>query len=304
VNYNLWFFESLLHQSGTVNLIVNRLGERRLTYNKDGALWYKATEFGGEKDEVLIRGGGTATYFAVDIAYHYNKFFVRGFDTVINIWGADHHGHVARLKGAMDAIGLNGDALEIVLMQFVRLVKDGEPYRMSKRTGRSVTLADVVEEVPVDCARFFFLMREPGSTIDFDLDLALEQSAKNPVYYVQYAHARICSIIRKLAEEGVTPRDCGLDELSLLSQPEEVELIRCLARCPGEIIAAAERRDPAGLPRYLTELAALFHKFYTAHKVRVEDEQLMQARLSLCAAVKTTLNNILTLLKISAPESM
>ncbi|MDR2931795.1 MAG: arginine--tRNA ligase, partial [Oscillospiraceae bacterium] len=208
VNYDTWFHESKLHETGALKEMMDLLREKGLTYEKEGALWYKATEHGGEKDEVLVRGNGHPTYFAADIAYHYNKFAVRGFWKVINIWGADHHGHVARLKGAMDAIGLSGDMLEIVLMQFVRLIKDGEPYKMSKRTGRSITLSDLIEEVPVDAARYFFNMREVGSTIDFDMDLAAEQSSHNPVYYVQYAHARICSIFSKIKADGVNVRDC------------------------------------------------------------------------------------------------
>lgn len=304
VSFERWFHESELHRNGTVNLVLSRLEERGLTYKKDGAVWYRATEFGGEKDEVLIRQNGHATYFAADIAYHYNKFETRGFAKAVNLWGADHHGHVARLKGAMDAIGLSGDNLDIVLFQFVRLIKEGEPYKMSKRTGRSVTLGDLLEEIPVDAARFFFISRESGSVIDFDLDLAVEQSSKNPVYYVQYAHARICSILKKLEAEGIAPRTCAREELALLREPEEIGLIRHLARYPGEIISAAERYDPSLLAGYLTRTAALFHKFYTEHRVRMEDEKLMQARISLCRAAQTVLANLLGLLKISAPESM
>ncbi|MFR9190628.1 MAG: arginine--tRNA ligase, partial [Anaerotruncus massiliensis (ex Togo et al. 2019)] len=193
------------------------LTERGMTYEKEGALWYRATENGGEKDEVLVRANGFPTYFAADIAYHYNKFAVRGFQRVINVWGADHHGHVARLKGAMDAIGLDGSKLDIVLMQFVRLMQDGQPVKMSKRTGKAISLTDLIDEVPVDAARFLFNLREPNSMVDFDLGLAVEQSMQNPVYYVQYAHARICSLLKKLAEEGVSPRACSQKELSALN---------------------------------------------------------------------------------------
>ena len=303
IAYDVWFLESTLH-NGAIDQAIQRLSDRGMTYEKEGALWYKATENGGEKDEVLVRANGFPTYFAADIAYHYNKFAVRGFDRVINVWGADHHGHVARLKGAMDAIGLDGSKLDIVLMQLVRLMKDGKPYKMSKRTGKAVSLTDLIEEVPVDAARFYFNMREPNSTFDFDLDLAIEQSAQNPVYYVQYAHARICSILRKLAEEGVSPRACTADELDAMDGPFETELIRCLARFPQEIVETARSYDPAKLTKYAIEAATLFHKFYDKCRIRGEAEPLMQARLNLCLAVRTVLRNVLTILKITVPESM
>lgn len=303
IAYDVWFLESTLH-NGAIDQAIQRLSDRGMTYEKEGALWYKATENGGEKDEVLVRANGFPTYFAADIAYHYNKFAVRGFDRVINVWGADHHGHVARLKGAMDAIGLDGSKLDIVLMQLVRLMKDGKPYKMSKRTGKAVSLTDLIEEVPVDAARFYFNMREPNSTFDFDLDLAIEQSAQNPVYYVQYAHARICSILRKLAEEGVSPRACTADELDAMDRPFETELIRCLARFPQEIVETARSYDPAKLTKYAVEAATLFHKFYDKCRIRGEAEPLMQARLNLCLAVRTVLRNVLTILKITVPESM
>ncbi len=303
IAYDVWFLESTLH-NGAIDQAIQRLSDRGMTYEKEGALWYKATENGGEKDEVLVRANGFPTYFAADIAYHYNKFAVRGFDRVINVWGADHHGHVARLKGAMDAIGLDGSKLDIVLMQLVRLMKDGKPYKMSKRTGKAISLTDLIEEVPVDAARFYFNMREPNSTFDFDLDLAIEQSAQNPVYYVQYAHARICSILRKLAEEGVSPRACTADELDAMDGPFETELIRCLARFPQEIVETARSYDPAKLTKYAIEAATLFHKFNDKCRIRGEAEPLMQARLNLCLAVRTVLRNVLTILKITVPESM
>lgn len=303
IKYDVWFRESSLYQTGLVEKVVGILTEKGLAYRKDGALWYKASEFGAEKDEVLIRQNGNATYFAADIAYHYDKFALRGFDTVINIWGADHHGHVARLKGAMDAVGLSGDRLEIVLMQLVRLMKDGKPYRMSKRTGQSVTLRDLLDLIPADAARFFFNMQQPGSSMDFDLSLAEEQSAKNPVFYVQYAHARICSIIRKVAgDKDIIPPD--RQQLTRLKAPEEIELIRLLAQLPEEIWAASQRYDPSSLTRYATLLATLFHKFYGVCRVQVDDEPLMQARLSLCLCVRIALKNTLSLMKIDAPESM
>ena len=304
ITYDVWFPESTLHQSGAVKAVVDELTSRGMTYEKDGAIWYKATEFGGEKDEVLVRANGNPTYFTADIAYHKNKFVDRHFERVINVWGADHHGHVARLKGAMDAIGLDGSKLDIVLMQLVRLMKDGEPYRMSKRTGKSITLSDLTDLVPIDAARFFFNMREPNSTLDFDLDLAVEESSQNPVYYVQYAHARICSILKNLTAQNIHPRTCTLEELQLLSAPEEKELIRKLAQCPQEIINAAKNYDPARMTHYLMDVATLFHKFYNACRVQGEDEKLMQARISLCLATRIVLANLLKLLKITAPESM
>ena len=304
ITYDVWFSEQSLHNSGAVMDAVKLLTSRGMTYEKDGAVWYKGTEMGEEKDEVLVRANGIPTYFAADIAYHYNKFAVRGFDRVIDVWGADHHGHVARMKGAMDAIGLSGDKLDIVLMQLVRLMKDGQPYKMSKRTGKAITLTDLLEEIPIDAARFFFNMREPNSTLDFDLDLAVEETNQNPVYYVQYAHARICSIFKNLAAEGITPRAVTPEELDRLTAPEERELIRQIASLPDEIIAAAHNYDPARMTHYVIDAATLFHKFYNACRVKGEDESLMQARLALCQATRTVLENVLGLLKISAPESM
>ena len=304
ITYDVWFSEQSLHNSGAVMDAVKLLTSRGMTYEKDGAVWYKGTEMGEEKDEVLVRANGIPTYFAADIAYHYNKFAVRGFDRVIDVWGADHHGHVARMKGAMDAIGLSGDKLDIVLMQLVRLMKDGQPYKMSKRTGKAITLTDLLEEIPIDAARFFFNMREPNSTLDFDLDLAVEETNQNPVYYVQYAHARICSIFKNLAAENITPRAVTPEELDRLTAPEERELIRQIASLPDEIIAAAHNYDPARMTHYVIDAATLFHKFYNACRVKGEDESLMQARLALCQATRTVLENVLGLLKISAPESM
>ena len=296
ITYDVWFSEQSLHDSGAVMDAVKLLTSRGMTYEKDGAVWYKGTEMGEEKDEVLVRANGIPTYFAADIAYHYNKFAVRGFDRVIDVWGADHHGHVARMKGAMDAIGLSGDKLDIVLMQLVRLMKDGQPYKMSKRTGKAITLTDLLEEIPIDAARFFFNMREPNSTLDFDLDLAVEETNQNPVYYVQYAHARICSIFKNLAAEGITPRAVTPEELDRLTAPEERELIRQIASLPDEIIAAAHNYDPARMTHYVIDAATLFHKFYNACRVKGEDESLMQARLALCQATRTVLENVLGLL--------
>ncbi|MEG1028052.1 MAG: DALR anticodon-binding domain-containing protein, partial [Oscillospiraceae bacterium] len=256
----------------------------------------------GEKDEVLVRANGIPTYFAADIAYHYNKFAVRGFDKVINVWGADHHGHVARLKGAMDAIGLEGNKLDIVLMQLVNLIRDGKPVRVSKRSGKSITLVTLLDEVPIDAARFFFNLREANSHLDFDLDLAVSESANNPVYYVQYAHARICSILTNLKAQGIEyASEC---DLSLLKSSEEIELIRQLAKFPEEIKESAKNYDPARMTKYSIDLATLFHKFYNAQKVNCGDLELTKARLSLCVAVKTVIANVLRLLNITAPISM
>ena len=321
INYDTWFLESTLHNDGELEETLNIMRDKGLTYEKDGALWYKNKEVLAAKlreqgkseeeierlelkDEVLIRTNGNPTYFAADIAYHRNKLQIRGFDKAIDVWGADHHGHVARMKGALDAIGCNGDDLDIILMQLVRLTRDGEVVRMSKRSGKAITLVDLLEEIPIDAVRFLFNMREPGSQMDFDLDLAVEQSSQNPVYYCQYAHARICSILRKLASEGVEPRECTIPELALLTAPEEKELIKHLSGLTDEIIASAKNYDPAKITRYAVELATLFHKFYNACRVSVEDESLMQARLSLCLCVRTVLRNVLTMFSISVPESM
>ena len=302
--YDNWFLESTLHNDGELDETIQILKDRGMTYEKDGALWYRATARGAEKDEVLIRQNGTPTYFAADIAYHRNKFVKRGFERVIDVWGADHHGHVARMKGAMDAIGLDGSKLDVVLIQLVRLVRGGEVVRMSKRTGKAIQLADLLDEVPVDAARFYFNLREATSQMDFDLDLAVKQDSQNPVYYVQYAHARICSILKNLAAEGVHPRACTDEELALLTAPEETDLIRHLSACTEEIIASARDYDPARMMRYVVTLATLFHKFYTACRVKDEGDSLTAARLNLCLATATVLKNVLSMFKITAPESM
>ena len=301
--YDTWFHESVLHNDGEIQDTLKILTEKGMTYELDGALWYKATDFGAEKDEVLVRKNGNPTYFAADIAYHRNKF-QRGFDRCIDIWGADHHGHVARMKGAMNAVGLDGSKLDVVLMQLVKLVRNGEIVRMSKRTGKAIQLADLLDEVPVDAARFLFNMREANSQMEFDLDLAVQQDAQNPVYYVQYAHARICSILKALEKDGVVKRACSEEELLLLVQPEELSLIRHLAAYTGEVVSAAKDYDPARITRYVIDLANLFHKFYNACRVKGEEDSLCQARLTLCVAVKTVIHNVLTMFKISAPESM
>ena len=318
--YDKWFFESELHKSGAVKAVVDLLTEKGLTYEKEGAVWYKNKEVLTQKllkegksqkyidnlelkDDVLIRQNGNPTYFTADIAYHKNKFD-RGFTTLIDVWGADHHGHVMRMKGAMDAIGYDGDKLNVVLMQLVKLVKDGELVKMSKRTGKAIQLGDLLDEVPVDSARFLFNTKEANTQMDFDLDLAVSQDNQNPVYYVQYAHARICSIFKSLAKEGISPRECTDAELALLTAPEEKELINHLASYTNEIISAAKDYDPTKVTRYVTQLATLFHKFYNACRVKGEEEGLMQARLALCNCVRAVIKNVLTMFNISCPESM
>ncbi|MBQ2994614.1 MAG: arginine--tRNA ligase, partial [Peptococcaceae bacterium] len=301
VEYDVWFSETTLHESGAVKEVVDLLTEKGLTYEKDGAIWLKTTDFGEEKDEVLIRSNGIPTYFAADIAYHKNKFD-RGFKRVINIWGADHHGHVARMKRSMDAIGYNGDDLTVLLMQLVRLYQNGEVVRMSKRTGQYVTLQELIEDVGKDAARYFFIMRNPDSHLDFDLDLAKEQSSDNPVYYVQYAHARINSILKATGKAVPKAADC---DLTLLKDEAELELIRKIANLPTEVAYAAEQLEPYRMARYATELATLFHSFYNSCRVINEDnEALTNARLVLVNAARITLRNVLTMLGVSAPERM
>ena len=304
INYDVWFNESSIHENGEVTETIDLLRKSDLTYEKDGALWFKSTEFGAEKDDVLIRANGFPTYFAVDIAYHRNKFEKRGFDKVINIWGADHHGHVARMKGAMDAIGCDGSKLEIIIMQLVRLMKDGSAVRMSKRTGEMITLSDLVEDIGIDAARFFFNLRQAGSHLEFDLDLAIAQNNENPVFYVQYAHARIASIIRNLAEEGVALDDINRIDLTLLKEDAETELIEKIISYPNEIYLSSLSMEPSKLTRYVMDLSALFHSFYNSCRVKCDDEALMQARLLLCHTTKNVIKNVFSILKIDAPEKM
>lgn len=303
IEYNTWFKESSLHADGSAMNIIELLKKSGHTYVKEDALWFKGSDFDTE-DFVLVRSNGVPTYVVPDIAYHYNKLVTRGFDKAIDILGADHHGYVPRLKAALTALGVDASRLDVVLMQMVRLVRDGEVIKASKRSGKAITLVTLLDEVPIDAARFFFNLREPNSHFDFDLDLAVEQSNQNPVYYVQYAHARICSIMRNLAAEGITLRDCTAEELSLLTAPEERELILHLSALTDELITAAKAYDPAKLTHYVQELATKFHKFYNACRVKGEEEGLLMARLSLCKATAVAIENILTMLKISAPESM
>ena len=304
INYDIWFRESGLHESGAVRDTIDLFVQNGHTYEKDGALWFKATDFGEEKDEVLVRANGIPTYFAADVAYHRNKIEERKFDKAINIWGADHYGHVVRMKNALNAIGIDGDKLDVVIMQLVRLMQDGEIVRMSKRTGKAVTLNDLLEDTSVDAARFFFNMRQADSHMVFDLDLAVEESSENPVYYVQYAHARICSILSLLAGEGISVAPAADIDLSCLKEPQELELMKKLADLPQEIEIAAKAYEPSRLTRYCVDLASVFHGFYNACHVRQEDRSLMAARLKLVDSCRIVLSNVLSMLSISAPERM
>ncbi|MCI6244385.1 MAG: arginine--tRNA ligase [Eubacterium sp.] len=304
IKYDKWFKESSLHADGSVNDIIEKFKSLGVTYEKDGALWFKASEYGNDKDVVLIRANGIPTYIVPDIAYHYNKLVTRGYDKAVDVLGADHHGYVPRMKAALSALGIDPSRLDCVIMQMVRLVRNGETIKLSKRSGKAITLTTLLDEIPIDAARFFFNLREPNSHFDFDLDLAAQETSQNPVYYVQYAHARICSILKKAQADGVVLRTPTDDELNLLTSDEETELIRHLSSLTDEIVAAAKAYDPAKITHFVIELATLFHKFYNAQRVMVDDEGLMQARLYLCLAVKDTIKNILTMLKITAPEAM
>ena len=303
VEYDNWFHESTLHENGAVGRVVELLKEKGATYEKDGATWFHGEEYGSE-DFVLVRSNGVPTYVVPDIAYHYDKLVTRHFDLAIDVLGADHHGYVPRLKAALTALGVDASRLEVVLMQMVRLVRDGEIVKASKRSGKAITLVTLLEEVPVDAARFLFNSYEPNTRIDFDLDLAVQEDSQNPVYYVQYAHARICSILKNLKADGIEPRECTTQELSLLTAPEELELIRYLSGFTGEVAAAAKLKDPAKITRYVMNLSTLFHKFYNTCRVKGSDEALQAARLYLCTATRTVLENGLALFKVTAPESM
>ena len=321
IEYDNWFLESSLHESGYVAETVDLLTERGWTYEKDGALWLRTADIMREnllkagkrpsdvekldlKDDVLRRANGFYTYFAADIAYHRNKFAVRGFDRVINIWGADHHGHVARLKGALDALGLDGTGrLDIVLMQLVKLLRDGEAVRMSKRTGKAISLSDLLDEVSVDAARWYFNAK-PDTQMEFDLGLAVREDSENPIYYVEYAHARICSLLRTLGEEGVrVPAQADVD-MSLLAGETETALIKQLAQFCEEIKLAARDYDPSHINRCLQELAACFHRFYNACRIKGEEAAVQAARLKLADDTRVVLRNGLRLIGVDAPEKM
>ena len=320
IHYDNWFYESALHESGYVKETVDLLTERGWTYEKDGALWLRTADILRDhfrkqgkkeadiekldlKDDVLRRANGFYTYFAADIAYHRNKFAVRGFDRVINIWGADHHGHVARLKGALDAIGLDGDKLDIVLMQLVKLLRDGEVVRMSKRTGKAISLSDLLDEVSVDAARWYFNAK-PDTQMEFDLGLAVREDSENPIYYVEYAHARICSLLRTLGEEGVAVPGQAAVDMSLLSGESERALLKQIAQFSEVIKLAARDYDPSYINRYLQELAGCFHRFYTACRIRGEEAAVRDARLKLADDTRIVLRNGLKLIGVEAPEKM
>ena len=320
IHYDNWFYESTLHESGYVKETADLLTERGWTYEKDGALWLRTADILRQhyrkqgkkeadiekldlKDDVLRRANGFYTYFAADIAYHRNKFAVRGFDRVINIWGADHHGHVARLKGALDAIGLDGDKLDIVLMQLVKLLRDGEVVRMSKRTGKAISLSDLLDEVSVDAARWYFNAK-PDTQMEFDLGLAVREDSENPIYYVEYAHARICSLLRTLGEENVSvPAQADVD-MSLLTGEAERALLKQIAQFSEVIKLAARDYDPSYINRYLQELAGCFHRFYTACRIRGEEAAVRDARLKLADDTRIVLRNGLKLIGVDAPEKM
>ena len=321
IEYDQWFFESTLHESGYVAETVDKLTELGWTYEKEGALWLATSRILAEnyrkagksekdiekldlKDDVLRRANGFYTYFAADIAYHRNKFEKRGFDKVINVWGADHHGHVARLKGAMDALGLDGtNRLDIVLMQLVKLLRDGEVVRMSKRTGKAISLSDLLDEVPVDAARWFFNAK-PDTQMDFDLGLAVREDSENPIYYVEYAHARICSVLRNLAAEGYSVPAMADVDMSLLSGETEIALIKQISQFCEELRLAARDYDPSHINRYLVELAGCFHRFYTACRIKGEAPAVLAARLKLADTTRSVLKNGLALLGVDAPERM
>ena len=304
IQYDKWFNESTLHKDGSVQRVIEQLKASGHTYEKDGALWFKTTEFGDEKDRVLVRENGVPTYLVPDIAYHYNKLAVRKFDKAVDIFGADHHGYIARIKASMTALGVDADRLDIVIMQMVNLVRNGEKYKLSKRSGKAITLSTLLDEIPIDAARFFFNLREPNSHFDFDLDLAVSQTSQNPVYYVQYAHARICSVLKKMNEEGIEVKSLDKAALSVLTAPEEQEMIKHLATLPNVINEAAKAYDPAKVTKYVIDLATMYHKFYNNCHIMGEDESVMQVRLSLSLAVKQVIKNILDMLKITCPESM
>ena len=322
IEYDQWFLESDLHKSGYVAETVDMLTQRGWTYEKDGALWLNTIELLKKKymaegktqeqvdkldlkDDVLRRANGFYTYFAADIAYHRNKLEKRGFQKAINIWGADHHGHVARLQAALDGLGLDGShRLVVVLMQLVNLLQDGQPVRMSKRSGKAIALHDLLDEISVDAARYFFNSRTSTSPLDFDLDLAVREDSDNPVYYVQYAHARICSMVRKMGEEGIAVPAAASVDPTLLSQPEEKALLKALSELPEEIRLAARDYDPSRINRYLVELAGSFHRFYNTCRCMVDDAALRDARLKLADTTRAVIADGLRLLGVTAPEKM
>ena len=301
VRFDVWFSEKTLHEANKIKEACEILLEKGYMYEQDGALWLKSTAFGDDKDRVVIRDNGVPTYFAADIAYHANKFG-RGFDRVINLWGADHHGYIARMKAAMQCMGYQPEQLEILILQMVRLLRDGQEVKMSKRTGQSVTLNELIDEVGTDAARFFFVMRSIDSQLDFDLDLAKKKSNDNPVFYVQYAHARICSIMRQVAEAGIKVQ--GKGDYKLLTEPVEVDLIKKLGEYPEMLATAAKERAVQQVAHYVYDLAGLFHSAYNQCRILGVNEDLQQARLAMVMAVGHVVRHALSILGVSAPEKM
>lgn len=297
--YDNWFRESSLHKSGYVAQTIEMLDRAGAIYEADGAKWFRATDYGCEKDEVMVKANGFYTYYAVDLAYHRNKFCERNFDRCINVLGADHHGHTIRYKAGMKALGIDPERLDVVLMQLVRLMREGKPVKMSKRTGKSITLSDLLDEIPADAARFFFNMNRSESVMDFDLSLAVKQDSENPLYYVQYAHARICSILRNLGNKTVS--DCGAYEYT---HQTEQELIKILSRFPDEIVAAADAMEPSKIDKYIIDVASAFHSFYNVCRIKGEPENILHGRLALVICTKTVIKNALSLMNIDAPERM
>ena len=303
VTYDHWFSEQTLHDANAIKSACDLLTERGYLYEQDGALWLKATEYGDDKDRVVIRDNGIPTYFAADIAYHRDKY-ARGFDRVINLWGADHHGYIARMKAAVGALGYHPDQLEVLILQMVSLYRNGELVKMSKRTGQSVTLNELIEEVGTDAARFFFVMRSIDSQLDFDLTLATEKSNENPVYYIQYAHARICSIMRQLEEAGIAVMPATEAKLNTLVEASELELIKKLGEYPEMIAGAAKERAVHRIAHYVHDLAGLFHSFYNQCRILGVDSDLQQARIALVKTVGHVIRHALSILGVSAPERM
>ena len=302
VEYDRWFSERTLHPEA-IQAACEELKARGKAYEKDGALWLASMQYGDDKDRVIIRENGVPTYLAADIAYHKDKYY-RKFKQLINIWGADHHGYVARVKASMEALGYDPDKLEVLLLQMVRLLRNGEMVKLSKRTGQTITLNELIEEVGTDAARYFFIMRSLDSQLDFDLELAKSRSSDNPVYYIQYAHARIYSIYRQVEEAGITLKEWETIDWSTLKEEEEMELIKKMAAFPEEVQMAAKERAPHRIARYVYELAGLFHQFYNHCRILGVEPGLQQARLALITAVRITITNGLTILGVSAPEKM
>ncbi|MBU5444497.1 MULTISPECIES: arginine--tRNA ligase [unclassified Paenibacillus] len=303
VSFDVWFSETSLYETGQVEAALEELKAKGQVYEEDGAVWLRTTDYGDDKDRVLVKNDGTYTYLTPDIAYHRDKYS-RGFDQMINIWGADHHGYIPRVKAAMEALGNDPDKLTVLIAQMVSLYQNGEKVKMSKRTGKAVTMEDLMDEVGVDAIRYFFTMRSMDSHLDFDMDLAVSTSNENPVFYVQYAHARICSIFRQAEEQGVTPLPAEQADLAGLTTEHEYDLLRKMGELPEEVAVAAQAYAPHRLIRYVYELAALFHSYYKAERVITDDERQTQARLALLGALRTVIANVLRLVGVSAPERM